>query len=64
MNTPKFDKLISDISGATSPFSLGNDWDDIKAGMAELGAWKADVESRLAALEQPQAPQQPTNPQP
>jgi hypothetical protein len=53
MNTPALDKLLQDVANASSPFALGNDWQDIKAGMVEAAAWKADIESRLAALESP-----------
>lgn len=51
MKTPALDKLIADIKSASGPFALGNDWTDIKAGMVELGEWKADIEARLAARE-------------
>lgn len=51
MQTPAFDKLLADIANASSPFALGNDWPDIKAGMKEAAAWKAEIEKRLAALE-------------
>ena len=51
MDTPKFDNLVADIAHASGPFALANAWPDITAGMAELGAWKGDVDKRLAALE-------------
>jgi hypothetical protein len=51
MNTPNLDKLLQDVANASSPFALGNDWQDIKAGMAEAAAWKADIDDRLKSLE-------------
>ena len=55
MKTPAFDKLIQDVATASGPFALGNDWSDIKAGLSEAAAWKADVEKRIAALEDAKA---------
>jgi hypothetical protein len=46
-----FDKLAQDIANASSPFELGRDWPDIKAGFAALMAWKKATDARLAALE-------------
>ena len=48
MNTPNLDKLLSDAMSGASIFSLQS---DVPAGLKEFAAWKADVESRLAALE-------------
>jgi hypothetical protein len=46
-----FDKLVQDISTASSPFDLGRDWNDIQTGIAAAGAWKKTIETRLAAVE-------------
>lgn len=48
MKTPNLDKMLQDAASGTSIFTLEK---EVPAALKEFSAWKADVESRLAALE-------------
>jgi hypothetical protein len=50
MDTPNLDKMLRDAAGGTSIFTLEK---EVPAALKEFSAWKADMESRLTALEGP-----------
>lgn len=48
MDTPNLDKMLQDAAKGTSLFTLEK---EVPAALKEFSAWKADVETRLQALE-------------
>jgi hypothetical protein len=48
MQTPNLDKLLQDAGSGASLFTLEK---EVPPALKEMSAWKADMESRVAALE-------------